>query len=337
MVSLIEYLTSEQYPSIEDANLAWLMGRVPTEMKAAAIKPPSFNLPNVDLNGPSIDLPKIGAPTINPPSVGMPSLPTPALPGMPGVPMPNPQMPQINLPTVQLPEMPNIGLPQGPQFGLPSINLPMPELPYLGDYQSLPGAIAPAIGLKDGQVTFNPSPGQAVDIGGKLGSALQGANLPFLSQVGSGLSSIAGMLSPLLPYLAVAPVVEGIYNTLMGVKPDRNYVNEGYNVYNQVVADINSGKANWQDVAQMMSFQGGGLGNLIGTPEYEALSDWVISQRDPAGYAQKQAAKTATQNMAMSEKNSQMAQGTIAQQGGLGSIIEKAIAEAKAAQAKRSG
>jgi len=136
MPALTEYLTSEEYPSIEEANVAYLFGGRPEDafrkislpkVKWPSLRWPDIRLdlkgPDISLKGPDIDLGKIDWGKYKLPSgeidwnkikidfpelsgkIGLEGarLPAPTLPSLPKVELPTPTLPSIDWSKYQLP------------------------------------------------------------------------------------------------------------------------------------------------------------------------------------------------------------------------------------------
>ena len=145
----------------------------------SSMKQPSFNA----MGGGKYRLPSgVEVPKVKLPDVQLPEIKGPDL----GIKAPELKLPSLNLPNVDLP---NIGL---PSIQLPKIDLPKLDLPQV----PLPSAGGLGYDLKTGQVTYKPTPGQAIQtaadiakIGGQEGLS------SGLGQVGSVLSDFAGPIA----------------------------------------------------------------------------------------------------------------------------------------------
>ena len=187
------------------------------------------NIPEVRAQTPELEstLPSILMPEVTAPSPPPIAIDAPAMPGLP-VNLPSALMPEVNLPQApaippalipQLPPAPNLGinLPgiQGPQINLPTPSFPQINLPTLlgpqiglGDYGGVIGAAAPALGLNNGQLTFNPNTEQQLNIAGALADVISKAPIQPVQAIGNLLGNVAGGAQNALG--AVAPIMPGL-------------------------------------------------------------------------------------------------------------------------------
>lgn len=237
-MELIDYLTQGSYPTIEEANQAFLLRGLKPETNKAATSAFNWWLPNINVRGPEIrgpnidlarempELPKIGE--IPTPSVGMPDLnlgglPAPQLPSVGGrLPdIPTPKLPNIDLGGTAG-NFPSIGMPSLPNVGLPSVSLPGVDLPKvnLGNYADLPTG---GIGYNNGQITYNPSPTDIANLTKAIGGGMQQSALPGLQNVGSVLSNVGGTAGNVISGVgsALAPIAGfvGAVNLLNSIMP----------------------------------------------------------------------------------------------------------------------
>jgi hypothetical protein len=131
-----------------------------------------YNLPS-GVNVPRVNLPDVELPTIQGPNINLngPNLPPVSLPNLPQVDLPKLDLPNIGLPGIKLPDL-----------NLPKFDLPQVPLPSTG-----------GIGYNNGQITYNPTPEQAIRTGVDLANiAGQPGIAEGLGQFGAGISNVLG-------------------------------------------------------------------------------------------------------------------------------------------------
>jgi len=160
----------------------------------SSMKQPSFNamgggggsyqLPS-GVNIPKVKLPDINLPGIQGPDLGIKApelnLKTPSL-NLPSINLPNVNLPQVNLPNIGLPSI------QLPQINLPELNLPKVPLPSAGGL---------GYDLKTGQVTYKPTPTQAIQTAADL-AKITGQ---------TGLGQTLGAIAPVVGTVAAVPAM----------------------------------------------------------------------------------------------------------------------------------
>jgi len=220
---LADYITSTEYQTPEEANLAWLLssteGGKNAKLKAAGL--PSF--PSLSVRGPDIEVPSIKTPDIKLPEVKLPDvslpdvkMPTPDLkitapdlgitaPKLDVGPLPTFQVPKFDLGQLpqlpfpkfdlgQLPQLPSI---QTPDLGLggiklPDINLPEFNLPDFGQGQ-LPYAGGMGYDPKTGKITYKPTLTQAIKTAGDIAGIIgQPGAQSMIGTIGETLGNILG-------------------------------------------------------------------------------------------------------------------------------------------------
>lgn len=239
MPHFIDYLTSPQYSSKQEANMAYLLAGMPLE-KPKQMQPSFQQQAGGGLNIPKIGLELPPGPEINLPSapeVKLPSAPEIPLPGglqLPGVQLPGAQLPQLQIPQGQLPNIPLPGMPEVPlpDIGLPNVkmDLGLPKLPDINlpelkineDFMPLTQELlgASVYNPKNGQVMIQPTTEEALKIGARLADlvGLPGQALDFTAEL---FGDIMGVATPIMSYIKLGEAFLGVANYVGGTLKDK--------------------------------------------------------------------------------------------------------------------
>ena len=241
----------------------------------------SSTLPN--LNNPNVSTPSVSGPNISGPNITAPSISTPNI---------NLSAPSISAPAVNLPSLPSIQTPdlgiQTPSLSLPSIPLPSIDTSSL-NLPSVPLPSTGGIGYSNGQITYNPTPTQAINTAEDIANIIgQPGAAGTLSGIGSVLSSIAGPAALADFALSIGNFLGGLDKQQFESQNISNYKAAMPTIQEDIKLDsllgltpdqIQSGLSDW-NTAQKAQIQSGFYSDTSGLSGANSLTDPVNNFKD---------------------------------------------------------
>lgn len=247
MKSLSDFLTSPDYKSLEDANLAFLLSGTPSEISKMAMKANTFNFPNVTIGDNTIKVGEnklpdlltgnipVWGPTI--PTTTLPEIPQwgPKVPSLPSVPAgATISLPTVNtglnipgydigqlktaFPTVDLSKAWNEYKQYLPSLGSIKFDDALTLKGAFGDWGEVANKYSQGFKVEGGKVNYNPTLGQIADTVNAVGGVLSKAPGYILKNIGGALQTGAGVANNILSGINSAlsavniPVVSMISN-----------------------------------------------------------------------------------------------------------------------------